>query len=205
MIYAIKCISILGSIVWLHHIYTVTLHIDTISYFIIVTMGISLPTGSKLYNWICTIGNLTYSICYQSISILFTLVFTLFILIGGCTGIILGNVLIDIYLHDSYYVITHFHFILSLGTGLTIILSIFMLQDHLLHYIIITYTSILSRYYSLHLFIGILSTFTSMHYLGFNIMPRRIFDTPDSNNSWNYISSIGSGITLISFFIVMTE
>ena len=146
----------------------------------------------------CIIGSICHSICIQSIVTIITLVFILHIIIGGVSGIIIGNVLIDISLHDSYYIVTHFHYVLSLGTSLSTLIGLLMLQDHLLHYIIISSTSLLSRYYKLILFVGILLTFTSLHYLGFNIMPRRIFDSPDTNNSWNYISSIGSGITLIS-------
>ena len=153
----------------------------------------------------CIISSICHSICIQSTVTIITLVLILHIIIGGVSGIIIGNVLIDISLHDSYYIVTHFHYILSLGTSLSTLIGLFILQDHLLQYIIISSTSLLSRYYNMILFIGILTTFTTQHYIGFNIIPRRIFDSPDTNNSWNYISSIGSGITLISFFIVMTE
>merc|ERR1712093_557415 len=111
MIFAMSCISLLGSVVWGHHMYTVGLETDTRAYFTGVTVLISLPTGTKILNWLSTyLGNLSLS---RSTSALFGLLFLLMFTIGGSTGIILGNAAVDLGLHDTYYVVAHFHFVLS--------------------------------------------------------------------------------------------
>merc|ERR1712160_110479 len=161
MIFAMSCISLLGSVVWGHHMYTVGLETDTRAYFTGVTILISLPTGTKIFNWLSTyLGNLPF-LQLRTSSALFALLFLLMFTIGGSTGVILGNAALDLALHDTYYVVAHFHFVLT--------------------------------------FVGILLTFSPMHFLGFNVLPRRIPDFPDSFHSWNFLSSIGSGITLLSF------
>ena len=169
-------------------------------------MMISLPTGSKIFNWLCTyLGTHASSAYIYSSSILFVLIFLLTFTIGGSTGVILGNVIVDISLHDTYYVVTHFHIVLSLGAVISIFSSLMFYQDQLLpsQSIITSSTSSISKYHLFIQFVGILFTFTPMHFLGFNVMPRRVPDFPDILNSWNYISSLGSGLTLISFFILV--
>ena len=125
--------------------------------------------------------------------------------IGGSTGIILGNSLIDIILHDTYYIVTHFHFILSLGAIITIFSGIIFNYEIIfsifINILLYTYSSIISIYYILLIFISILLSFLSIHLLGFNLLTRRIMDYPDSIHSWNFLSSIGSGITFLSFVI----
>merc|ERR1711881_267183 len=120
MILAMSCISVLGSLVWGHHMYTVGLESDTRAYFTAVTMLISLPTGTKIFNWLCTYLGNPLILEIRSCSALFGLIFLLKFTIGGSTGVILGNAAVDIALHDTYYVVAHFHFVLSLGavTGL---------------------------------------------------------------------------------------
>merc|ERR1711874_391374 len=123
MIFAMSCISLLGSVVWGHHMYTVGLESDTRAYFTGVTILISLPTGTKIFNWLSTyLGNLQLS---KSSSALFALLFLLMFTIGGSTGVILGNAAVDQTLHDTYYVVAHFHFVLSLGAVIAI-LSVFI-------------------------------------------------------------------------------
>jgi len=201
MIFAVSSISLLGSLVWGHHIYVLSLESDTRSYFTAVTIFISLPTGTKIFNWLSTyLGNQHKFLSYSSSSY-FTFLFLLMFTLGGVTGVILGNSVVDQTLHDTYYVVAHFHFVLSLGAIISFLSGISFVHDHIFasNSILPSSTSIVSLYFFLLTFVGILLIFTSMHYLGFNLMPRRIQDYPDSFHSWNLLSSIGSGITFLSF------
>ena len=130
--------------------------------------------------------------------VLILVMFTL----GGTTGIVLGNAAIDVALHDTYYVIGHFHFILSLGAIVSTIAGVLHSQD------ILTagfpfHISIISIYYFIQISIGIIMTFTPMHLLGYNYQPRRIVETTDSYNCWSYLSSMGSGVTVLSMVILL--
>merc|ERR1712225_233894 len=199
MIFAMSCISLLGTVVWGHHMYTVGLETDTRAYFTGVTILISLPTGTKIFNWLSTyLGN---PLLFRTSSSLFALLFLLMFTIGGSTGVILGNAAVDLGLHDTYYVVAHFHFVLSLGAVIAIFSGIIFNGERIFGFdnLLPSSSSTLSLYHLLLTFVGILLTFSPMHFLGFNVMPRRIPDFPDSFHSWNFLSSIGSGITLISF------
>ena len=134
-------------------------------------------------------------------SAFFGLLFLLMFTIGGSTGIILGNAAVDLGLHDTYYVVAHFHFVLSLGAVIAIFSGIIFIGEKIVGSKILlpSSSSTLSLYHLVSTFIGILLTFSPMHFLGFNVMPRRIPDFPDSFHSWNFLSSIGSGITFLSF------
>jgi cytochrome c oxidase subunit 1 len=133
MILAMSCISLLGSIVWAHHMFTVGLISDTRAYFMSVTMIISIPTGSKIFNWLSTyIGsNAIFSMITTSV-VFFGMIFLIMFTIGGSTGVILGSTIVDIGLHDTYYVVTHFHIVLSLGAVIAIFSSFLEHQDKLL-------------------------------------------------------------------------
>merc|ERR1712127_409585 len=120
MIFAMSCISLLGSVVWGHHMYTVGLEIDTRAYFTGVTILISLPTGTKIFNWLSTYLGNPPSLHLKTSSALFALLFLLMFTVGGSTGVILGNAAVDLALHDTYYVVAHFHFVLSLGAVIAI-------------------------------------------------------------------------------------
>ena len=189
MVLAIGCISFIGIIVWGHHMYTLGLEIDNKSYFISLTIIISLPTGTKVFNWIST-----YLYFETNISLLFFIFIILFTL-GGTTGVLLGNTNIDVALHDTYYVVAHFHLVLSLGTLISIISYLFSVLD-----LLYSYYSFIYNNYSIICFLinninsfGISFTFIPLHYLGFNFIPRR---TPDFNNyNWIVISSLGSNLT----------
>merc|ERR1711985_51486 len=197
-----SCISLLGTVVWGHHMYTVGLETDTRAYFTGVTILISLPTGTKIFNWLSTyLGNLSLS---RTSSAFFALLFLLMFTIGGSTGVILGNAAVDQALHDTYYVVAHFHFVLSLGAVIAIFSGIIFNGEKIVgsKNLLPSSSSTLSLYHLDSTFIGILLTFSPMHFLGFNVMPRRIPDFPDSFHSWNFLSSIGSGITLLSFAIL---
>merc|ERR1712084_107301 len=203
MIFAMSCISLLGSLVWGHHMYTVGLETDTRAYFTGVTILISLPTGTKIFNWLSTyLGNLPF-LQLRTSSALFALFFLLMFTIGGSTGVILGNAAVDLALHDTSYVVAHFHFVLSLGAVIAIFSAIIFDGEMIVgsKNLLPSSSCTLSLYHLLSTFIGILLTFSPMHFLGFNILPRRIPDFPDSFHSLNFLSSIGSGITLLSFAI----
>merc|ERR1712093_238677 len=204
MIFAMSCISLLGSIVWGHHMYTVGLETDTRAYFTGVTILISLPTGTKIFNWLSTYLGNPPLLQLRISSALFALLFLLMFTIGGSSGVILGNAAVDIALHDTYYVVAHFHFVLSLGAVIAIFSGIIFFQEKIIgsRNFFPSSSSYLSLYHLVCTFFGVLLTFTPMHFLGFNLMPRRIPDFPDYFNSWNYLSSIGSGITFISFGLI---
>merc|ERR1712159_830091 len=180
------CISFLGTIVWSHHLYTVGLEVDTRAYFSAVTMLISLPTGTKIFNWLTTFyfNNIGLTFTHMFYSFVFLLMFT----IGGLTGILLSNASIDISLHDTYYVVAHFHYVLSLGAVIALFVCILFYSTLLLCY---------NFYFTI---LGINITFIPLHFLGFNSMPRRIPDYPDLIISWNFLSSSGSSLTYWGFY-----
>merc|ERR1711915_189699 len=207
MIFAMSCISFLGSIVWGHHMYTVGLETDTRAYFTGVTILISLPTSTKIFNWLSTYLGNPNLLQLRTSSALFALLFLLMFTSGGSTGVILGNAAVDLGLHDTYYVVAHFHFVLSLGAVIAIFSGIIFNGEKILasKSLLPSPTGQLSLYHLVLTLVGILLTFSPMHFLGFNVMPRRIPDFPDSFHSWNFLSSIGSGITLLSFAILKKE
>merc|ERR1712232_1466180 len=202
MIYAMSCISLLGSVVWGHHMHGVGLETDTRAYFTGVTILISLPTGTKIFNWLSTYLGNPPLLHLKTTSAFFGLLFLLMFTIGGSTGVILGNAAVDLGLHDTYYVVAHFHFVLSLGAVIAIFSGTVFNGEKIVgskNLLVSSATVSLSLYHLVSTFIGILLTFSPMHFLGFNVMPRRMPDFPDSFHSWNFLSSIGSGITLLSF------
>merc|ERR1711915_401672 len=204
IIFGMSCISLVGSVVWGHHMYTVGLETDTRAYFTGVTIFISLPTGTKIFNWLSTYLGNPPLLHLKTNSAFFALLFLLMFTIGGSTGVILGNAAVDLGLHDTYYVVAHFHFVLSLGAVIAIFSGIVFNGEKILasKSLLPSPSSTLSLYHLVLTFVGILLTFSPMHFCGFNLMPRRIPDFPDSFHSWNFLSSIGSGITLLSFAIL---
>jgi len=133
MILVMSCISILGSIVWCHHMFIISLECDTRAYFTAITLMISLPTGSKLFNWICSYLGSTSTIKLLGTCIIFLImIFLLMFTIGGSSGVILGNQFVDITLHDTLYVVVHFHFILSLGTVIALLSGLIFIQQQLI-------------------------------------------------------------------------
>merc|ERR1712004_310065 len=203
MIFAMSCISLLGSLVWGHHMYTVGLESDTRAYFTGVTILISLPTGTKIFNWLTTYLGNPPLLHLRISSVFFSLLFLLMFTIGGSTGVILGNAAVDLALHDTYYVVAHFHFVLSLGAVIAIFSGIIFNGEKIAgsKSLLPSSSSCNSLYHLVLTFVGILLTFSPMHFLGFNVMPRRIPDFPDSFHSWNFLSSIGSGVTFLSFLM----
>merc|ERR1739847_187163 len=181
MILAMSCITLIGSIVWGHHMYTVGLETDTRAYFTGVTVLISLPTGTKIFNWLSTYLGNPKLLQLKTSSALFGLLFLLMFTIGGSTGVILGNAAVDLGLHDTYYVVAHFHFVLSLGAVIAIFSGTVTFGEKIIgsKSLLPSPSSTLSIYHLILIFFGILLTFLPMHFLGLNVMPRRIPDFPD--------------------------
>ncbi len=204
MILAIVCIAILGCLVWAHHMFSVGLESDTVAYFTTVTILISIPTGTKIFNWLCTyIGSyFPLGVSYTSAAFLVSLFFLCTFTLGGTTGVQLGNAALDISLHDTYYVVGHFHFVLSLGAVLALVASMVYFQLIFLGRLPLKGSSIIIIW-SIIFFTSVLLVFIPMHFMGFNGMPRRIPDYPDIYNSWNSLSSIGSISVFVSLLILL--
>merc|ERR1712040_23382 len=157
-----SCISLLGSVVWGHHMYTVGLETDTRAYFTGVTILISLPTGTKIFNWLSTYLGNPRRLQVRTASALFALLFLLMFTAGGSTGVILGNAAVDLALHDTYYVVAHFHFVLSLGAVIAIFSSLIFNGEKILasKSLLPSSSCTLSLYHLVSTFIGILLTFS---------------------------------------------
>ncbi|PLX43369.1 MAG: cytochrome c oxidase subunit I, partial [Hyphomicrobiales bacterium] len=197
MAYAMVAIGVVGFVVWAHHMYTVGLDVDTQAYFLAATLVIAVPTGIKIFSWIATMwgGSIRFTT-----PMLFAIGFIFLFTVGGVTGVVLANAGVDRALHDTYYVVAHFHYTMSIGALFTLYSGWYYWFPKMSGYM---YSERLGKLHFWLSFVGVNMIFFPQHFLGLAGMPRRYADYPDAFAGWNMISSIGSWVSAAGVMVFL--